>query len=139
MRNHLVNIQSFDKALRTNLVFIGAAFLFLLFGQNVNVAAQQLGSQLDILAAAADGQRKLFLRNNRLNTVVFLVQNHLGDFGRRQGADNVLRLVLGIRNNIDFLALQFRNHRLYANTAQTDAGADRINRHIVGFNGDFGF
>ena len=137
MCNHFVNIQSFHKSLGANLILIGAAFLFLLFRQNVNVATQQLRGQLDVLTAAADGDWELFLRYNYLDTVIVFIQNNLGNFCRSQSADNKLSLVFRIGNNVNFFTLQFGNHGLNANTAQTHTGADGINRHIVRSNGNF--
>lgn len=42
-------------------------------------------------------------------------------------------------DNVNFLALQFGNDGLDTNAAQTDAGSDGVNGHVIGFDGDFGF
>ena len=91
------------------------------------------------MSAAADGDRKLFLGNHRFDAVVFLVDDHFADFCRRKCADHILGTVFGIGNNVDFFALQFGNHRLNADAAQADTGADRIDGDVFRPYRQFGF
>ena len=53
-------------------------------GQDVDVPAGQLRGEAHVLAAAADGQGQLLVGHHHFDAAHFLVQHHLGDFGRRQ-------------------------------------------------------
>ena len=115
-----------------------AALGFFLFGENVDVPAGQLRGEPHVLAAPADGQRKLLVGNHDLDALALFVEHHLGDFGRRQRVDDEGRDVVRPRNDVDLLALQFVDHGLHARAAHADAGADRIDRGIARNHGDLG-
>ena len=70
--------------------------------------------------------------------VEVLVEHHLHHFGRLQRVDDEGRRVGRPRDDVDLLALQLVDHRLHARAAHADAGADRIDRGIVGDDGDLG-
>ena len=115
-----------------------ATLAVLRLGDDVDLPAGQLRGQAHVLAATADGQRQLFVRHHNLDAVGLFVQHHLGHFGRGQGVDDEGRLVVDPRNDVDFLALQFSDHRLHARTAHADAGADRIDGAVVRQHGHLG-
>ncbi len=57
-------------------------------GQDVDIPAGQLRGEADVLAAAADGQRQLLVRNHHFDAFGIFVENDLGDFRRLQGVDD---------------------------------------------------
>ena len=100
-------------------------------GQDVDVPAGQLRGEPHILAAAADGERKLRVGHHDLDAVGVLVEHDLGDFGRRQRVDDEGRRVRVPLDDVDLLALQLVDHRLHAAAAHADAGADRIDGGVA--------
>src|SRR5690606_25402826 len=62
----------------------------------------------------------------------------LGDLSRLQRVDDEGSRILGPGDDVDLLALQFADHGLDARTAHADAGADRVDRAVVGDDGDLG-
>ena len=68
----------------------------------------------------------------------FLVEHHLGDFGGRQRIDHEGGDVLRPLDDVDLLALQLVDDRLHAAAAHADAGADRIDRAVLGAHRDLG-
>src|SRR6185369_13873141 len=91
-----------------------------------------------ILAAAADGEAELLVGNHYFDLFGLLVEHDLGDVGRLQRRDHEVGDVVGPGDDVDLFALQFADHRLHAAAAHTDAGADRIDRAVVGGHGDLG-
>ena len=73
-----------------------------------------------------------------LDALGLLVEHDLGDLGRGQRVDDEARGVAGPRDDVDLLALQLVDHRLDAAAAHADAGADRIDRGILGAHRDLG-
>ena len=63
--------------------------------------------------------------------VEVFVEHHLHHLGRLQGVDDERRGVRRPGDDVDFLALQFVDHRLHARAAHAHASADRIDRRIV--------
>ena len=63
---HLVDIQRLDEEFGARGEFLLPALAFLGFGQDVDRPAGELRSEAHVLAAAADGERKLRLRRPRL-------------------------------------------------------------------------
>src|SRR6202043_4146546 len=63
-----------------------------------------------------------------LDALAVLVDDDLGDFGRRQRVDDEGRDVRRPRDDVDLFALQFIDDGLHARAAHADAGADRIDR-----------
>ncbi len=98
----------------------------------------ELRGEPHILAAPADRERELIVRNHHLDSALLLVHHHLGDFGGRQRVDDEGRGVGRPRNNVDLLALQLGHDRLDARAAHADAGADRIDAAVVRDDGDLG-
>ncbi len=118
--------------------FLLAALAFFLLGHDVDVPAGELGGEAHVLAAPADGERKLRLRHHDLDAVAVLVEHDLGDFGGRQRVDDEARRFRVPLDDVDLLALQFVDDGLHAGAAHTDARADGIDRGILRDHGDLG-
>ena len=118
--------------------FLLAALGFFGLGHDVDVPAGELRGEPHILAAPADGERQLLVGNDDLDALGFLVEHDLGDFGGRQRIDDEVGDIGRPRDDVDLLALQFVDHRLDAAAAHADAGADRIDRAVLGAHRDLG-
>ena len=68
--------------------------LRLRLAHHVQLPAGELARQADVLAAAADGLRKLVLGDRDIHRVRILVHHDRGDLGRRHGVDDELRVVV---------------------------------------------
>ena len=84
------------------------------FGQDIDVPARELRREPHVLAAPADGERQLLVRNDDLDAVGVLVEHDLGDLGRRQRVDDEARRVGVPLDDVDLLALQLVDDRLHA-------------------------
>ena len=118
--------------------FLLAALRFFGFGHDVDIPAGELRGEAHILAAPADGERQLLVRHHDFDALGFFVEHHLGDFGGRQRIDDEIGDIGRPRDDVDLLALQFVDHRLDAAAAHADAGADRIDRAVLGAHRDLG-
>src|SRR6185295_10091055 len=96
-----------------------------------------LGGEPHVLAAPTDRQGELALGDHNLDAVRILIQHHFGHFGRRQRIDDEGGSILVPLDDVDLLALQLADHRLHTLTAHADAGADRIDRGVLGNDGNF--
>ena len=85
-----------------------------------------------VLAAAADGERELLVGHHDLDALDVVVEDDLGDLGRLQRVDEEGRRVLVPGDDVDLLALELGDHGLHAGAAHADAGADRVDRAVVG-------
>ena len=131
LSDHFVDIERVDEHARAIFEFGLAALRLFLFGQDIDVPAGELRGEPHVLAAPADGERKLLIGDDDLDALAFLVEHHLGDFGRRQRVDDKRGDIVRPRNDVDLLALKLVDHRLHPRAAHTDAGANRINRGIA--------
>ena len=138
LRDDLVDVQRFHEHVRALGEFLLAALGLFLLGQDVDVPAGQLRGQAHVLAAAADGQRQLALGHHDLDAVGIFVEHDLGHLGRRQRVDDEARRIRVPLDDVDLLALQLVDDGLHARAAHADAGADRIDRGILGDHGDLG-
>ena len=134
----LVDVERLHEQLRALGEFLLAALGLLLLGQDVDVPAGELRGEAHVLAAAADGQRKLALRHDDLDAVGVLVEHDLRHFGGRQRVDDEARRVRVPLDDVDLLALQLVDHGLHARAAHADAGADGIDGGILGDDRDLG-
>ena len=80
-----------DEHARAVLEFGLAAFGLFLLGEDVDVPAGELRRQPHVLAAPADGQRKLLIGHHHFDALALFVEHHLGDFGGRQRVDDESR------------------------------------------------
>src|SRR5690606_9214184 len=115
-----------------------AALALLLLRQDVDVPTRELRGEPHILAAAADRQRQLALRHDHLDAVRILVEDNLRHLGRRQGVDDELRSVGPPLDDVDLLALQLVHDGLHTLATHADAGADGVDRAVLGDDGDLG-
>ena len=83
------------KSWRALLEFLLPALRFLVLGQDVDVPAGELRGEAHVLAAPADGERKLVVGDDHLDPLGILVEHHLGDLGRLQRVDDEGRGVRG--------------------------------------------
>src|SRR6478672_789332 len=127
----LIHVQGFLEQGGALAELALAALGVLALGDDVDLPAGQLAGEADVLAAAADGQRQLLVRHHHFNAVSLFVEDHLGDFGRREGVHDERRLVVVPLDDVDLLALQFGDDRLNPRAAHADAGADRIDGGVV--------
>ena len=132
----VVDIQRLDEHGAAGAELFLAALGFGLFGQDVDVPAGKLRGQAHILAAPADGEALLFVGHDDLDGAGVLVQHDLGDLGRRQGVDDEGGVVARPGDDVDLLTLQLLHHGLDPAAAHADAGADRVDRAVVGDDGD---
>src|SRR5690606_18786427 len=115
-----------------------AALAFLGLGQDVDVEAGQLRGEAHVLAAPADRQRQLFVGHHHLDLAALFVDHDLRDFGRLKGVHEEGCLILVPRDDVDLFALQLVDDRLHARAPHADAGADRVDRVVIGNDADLG-
>src|SRR5215469_1815454 len=121
---------------RGHLCFDFAAFFFLAL--DVDVPANQLAGEADVLAFFADGERKLRVLDNHFQAL-FLGIDDL-DACDLRGAEPFLseaNRVLVVRDDVDFFAAQFANDRLHAHALHPHAGANGVNVLVAALDRDF--
>ena len=109
----------------------------LLGGHDLDVPADELGGQPDILAAAADGQRELILADQDDRPAQQLAEHDLVDLGRLQGVGNQDLERLVPADDVDPLAAELVDDVLdpgaadaHARPDGVDLGVDRGDRHL---------
>ena len=110
----LVDVERFHEQLRALGELLLPPLGLLLLGQDVDVPAGELRGEPHVLAAPADGERKLALGHDDLDAVGVLVEHDLGHLGRRQRVDDEARRVRVPLDDVDLLALQLVDDRLHA-------------------------
>src|SRR6266851_4920483 len=138
MGDDVVDIKRGLEQLGALAGFLLAALALLGLGHDVDFPAGELGGELDVLAAAADGEAQLIVGHDDLGLVLLLVHQHLADLGRGQRIDDEVRGIVRPRDDVDLLALQLLHDGLYAAAAHADAGTDRIDRAVVAQHRDLG-
>ena len=128
--NHVIHIQRLNEQAGAPAEFLLAALGFLGLGENINVPPGQLARQTHILPAPTNGQAQLVIRHHHLNAPGLLIHHHLGDFSRRQRIHHECRGLGRPGDDIDLLALQFRDNGLHARTTHPHAGTHRIDRAV---------
>ena len=119
--------------LRLNLL----ALLFLAL--DIDVPADQLAGEPDVLTFLADSQRELRILDDDFEVVVFRIDDlDARDLGRTQGFLGEGNDVFRIRNDVDFFAAQFADDGLHAHAFHAHAGAHWIDVFIAAEYGDFG-
>ena len=128
----LVNIQLFHEG-NAGHGMLGLGLLRrLILGHQVDGPLRQLGSQANVLATATDGDGEIILVDHHVHGVLFLIDHDGGHFGRRQRTNDELRRIGRPQHDVDIFAADLVAHGGDARTAQTDAGADRIDARIIG-------
>ena len=107
-------------------------------GEDIDLPAQQAGSQLDILALAADGVGQLVIGHDDFQQVLFFVHHDAGDHGRGQGVAGVGGDIGAPDHDVDAFAAQFLHDVLDARTAHAHAGAHGIHVTFTGEHGHLG-
>src|SRR5258708_26911347 len=130
-----------DVELLHEMALDAAAFLLLLlvrfvFGHQVDLPAGELGGEPHVLAVAPDRHREVFLVDDDVHGVLFLVDHDRGHLGGRQGPDHELRRIGRPQHDVDPLAGELLRHGLHTRAAHADAGADRVDALVVGEDGD---
>ena len=138
LRHHFIYYQRFHEQLAALAQLFLAAVRFFLFGQNINFPAGQLRGQPHVLTTPADSQTQHVIRHHDFEFPGLLVHHHLNHISRRQAFDQESRRIGQPLDNIDFLALQFVNHRLDPTAPHADTSADRIDTGIIGHHCDLG-
>src|SRR5690606_17878349 len=134
----LVEIERIHEELRPLGELGLTAPAFFLFREDVDVEPGQLRGEADVLAAPADGERKLLVRDHDLDLAGLLVDYDLGNLGGLQRVHKERRLVLVPRNDVDLLALKLIHHGLHTRAPHADAGADGVYGAVVGDHADLG-
>ena len=107
------------------------------FADDVEVPARELSREAYVLAAAPNGERKLFVGNDELHRCRRLVDENFGNFGRANGTAHESSRFVVERNDVDFFAAQFLDDGLDALTTHPDASANRVDVCLTRINGDF--
>ena len=105
---------------------------------DLDVPADELGRQPDVLPAAADGQRQLIVLHEHDRPAEPRIGEHFRDLRRLQGVrDQHLERVVPA-DDVDALAVEFLDDVLDAAAANADAGADAIDLQVDARDGDLG-
>src|SRR5271165_5776286 len=122
---------------RGHLLFDFAALFF--FGLDVDVPANELAGQTNILALLANGQGELGVLNDDFELVSLGIHDlHASDL---RGAESLLRerdRFFAVGNDVDFFAAQFADDGLHAHTLHAYAGADGIDILVTAGHCNFG-
>src|SRR5262249_8802054 len=122
---------------RGHFRFNFAALLFLAL--DVDVPADELAGQPNVLAFLADGQRELRILDDHFQLVIFGIGNlDARDLGRAQRFLLEGHGFFAVRDDVDFLAAQFADDGLYAHALHADARTHRVDVFVAAENGDLG-
>ncbi len=78
LADHFVDVERVHEEVGALVEFLLAALRFLGFRHDVDVPAGELRSQTHVLAATADGERQLLVRNDHFDALGILVEDDLG-------------------------------------------------------------
>src|SRR3546814_3844595 len=104
--------------------------------RSVDGRTSQLRGKAHILAAAADGERKLVIGNHHFDPRLIFVDDDTADRCGLQRIDDESRGIFRPGNDVDLLALHFLDDCLNATALHADAGADRIDAAVMADNAD---
>src|SRR6267143_3394257 len=116
---------------RSQLRHLFLDFLALFFlALDVNVPADELARQPDVLPLFANGQRKLRILHNHFQFFVLRIGDlHARHFRRAQRLLRERHCLFAIRNDVDLFAAQFANDRLHAHALHAHARTHGI--HVL--------
>ena len=118
---------------------LGNFLLQLFFAADIDVPADQFGSEPDVLAALTNCQAELVLIYDHFHLAIFDVSDaHLIYFRGRKRVRRKDRRLFRPFDDVDFLAAQLANDRLHARTFHTYAGTHRIDVAFIGNDGNLG-
>ena len=134
----LVDVELLHEQ-RADFFALGLMFLLrFLDAHQVDFPTSQLGSEPDVLPAAADRHGQVLLVDHDVHRVLLFVDDDARYLSRRQRVDDELCRVVGIKDDVDALSGQLVGHRGHARAAHADAGALRVEPWVVGFHRDLG-
>ena len=107
-------------------------------GHDLDVPADELRGQADVLAASADGQRELVFIDQDDRPAQQGAEDDLVDLSRLEGVGNQHLERLVPADDVDFLAAQFVDDVLDAAAADADAGPHGIHLGVDRGDGDLG-
>src|SRR3546814_4453312 len=93
-------------------------------GHDVDGLSGELAVQADILAAAADGERKLIVGNDDLDPLLLLVDDDARDLRGLERVDDEGGGVFRPGDDVDLLALHFLHDGLHAAALHADARSE---------------
>src|SRR5262249_42206757 len=114
------------------------AVVVLVVSHDLDVPADELGRQADVLPAPADGERKLIFLHEHNGAPEPLVEKNLLDGGRLQRVGNHDLQAVVPADDVDAFAAEFVDDVLDAAAADADTGADAIDFHVDRGDGDLG-
>ncbi|MNR33547.1 hypothetical protein D3C85_1512290 [compost metagenome] len=104
---------------------------------NIDLPARQLSRKARILALDTDRERELIVRYDNAGHLLLLEHDNLQHFGRAERVRNIFVNIFRPADDIDLLAFQLADDRLYAHALRTDARTDRIHFAVAGVDCDF--
>src|SRR5450759_782833 len=115
-------------------------FLALLFlALDVDLPAQQLGRQAHVLALLADGERELRIVDDDFHVLLEGIDDHNpADLGRTQRMGGKDDGVVGILDDVDFLAAQLTDDGLHAHALHAHASAHAVHIAVAALHGGIG-
>src|SRR5262249_10084294 len=122
---------------RGHFRFDFAALLF--FALDINVPANELAREADVLALLADGERKLGILDNHFELVIFGIGDlNTSDFRRAKRLLRERDGFFAVGDDVDLFAAQFADDGLHAHALHAHAGADGVDVFVAAEDGDFG-
>src|SRR5229473_1546925 len=115
-------------------------FLPLLFlALNVDLPAQQLRCQPDVLSLLTDGKGKLAVIHHNFEMLVARIHyGHTAHFGWLQRLFREGHRIFVILNDVNLLAAQLADNGLHPHTLHADASAHRVHVFVLGHDRDLG-
>src|SRR6266513_1563108 len=132
----LVHVELLQEMALDATAFLLLLLVRFVLGHQVDLPAGQLGGEPHVLAVAPDRHREVFLVDDNVHGVLFLVDHDRGHLGGRQGPDHELRRIGRPQHDVDPLTGDLLRHGLHPRAAHADAGADRVDALVVGEDGD---
>src|SRR6185437_7861132 len=122
---------------RRHLLFDLAPLL--LFALDINLPAEQLGGEADVLPLLADGEGELAVVHHDLEMAGFGAEHaHAGNLGRTEVVGGKLNRVLAELDDVNFFAAQLADDALHPHALHADAGTDAIHVLVAGNHRDLG-
>src|SRR5581483_8841494 len=111
----------------------------LLFGLDVDLPAEELGGEADVLALLADGERELGVVDDDFELLLAEVGD--GDAGDLGGLERLFGEggdLLGEFDDVDLFAAELADDGLHAHALHADAGADGVDVLVARHDSDLG-
>ena len=131
-----LGLDAFDRRIARHGLF--DLLVEFLAGHDLDVPTAELAGQADVLAAPADGQRKLIFLHQHDRPAQHLAEDHFLDLGRLQGVGNQHLHVVAVADDVDAFAGKFVDDVLDAVAAHAHARPDAIDPLVGAADGDLG-